>query len=88
MNQVPFFRNQQAKELQVHLPSPNRTTLCREEPRKTNQFKALFPSVADTAIGKRIPEVSDTNMQHKIKSPKPGDLGVGRQSLFTLVLPQ
>ena len=88
LNQVPFFLNQQAKELQVHLPSPNRTRLCREEPRKTNQFKVLFPSVADTAIGKRIPEVSDTNMQNKIKSPKPGDPGVGRQSLFIPVLPQ
>ena len=58
LSQVPFFLNQQAKELQVHLLSPCRTRLCRDELRKTNQFKTLFPStVADTAIGKRIPEV-------------------------------
>ena len=58
LSQVPFFLNQQAKELQVHLLSPCRTRLCRDEPRKTNHFKTLFPStVADTAIGKRIPEV-------------------------------
>ena len=87
LSQVPFFLNQQAKELQVHLVHVG-PDFAEMSPGRPISSKCFFLLLLLTLLLEKRFQKSDTNMQHRSKSPKPGDTDVGRQSLFTPVLLQ